>query len=907
MKKKNNANVNNLWITSIYCEYSKNPIGIDEKTPRFSWVLNGSKRREKQTAYQILISQNQDNLNNDIGDYWDSQKVHSNNSVNILYNGKQLESSTRYYWKVRVWDSEDTQSSFSDVGFFEMGLLKKEDWKSNWIGCQAAKWGEGLLFRREFRISKSIKEARVYIAVLGYYELHINGSRVGDHVLDPGWTESTKTILYVTYDVTNYLRKDKNVIGVIIGNGWYGSPQLRFQMNIVHKDGTSMIVDHGNWDWWVASGPIIKNSIYDGEIYDARLEKPGWDTLSYKVNTVDWLHAHHLKHPGGIMRAQMLEPIKVIEEISPVQITSPKSGIYVFDIGQNIVGWGRLKVKGPSGTKVILKFAEVLKEDGTINQENLRTARAKNLYILRGDGLESYEPHFTYFGFRYVQVEGFPGVPTLNDLQGCVVRSAVQKVGSFNCSNNLLNKIHSNVVWTESGNMHSVPTDCPQRNERMGWLQDVTVRAEESIYNFNMIKFYSKWLRDIKDAQDETSGSIPDTAPYRWGSDPGDPTNCFIFLAWYLYLYYGDRRIVEEYYNNFRKWVEFLSTVAKDDIIPYTRCGDWCPPVADCLPADGSQNSIENEGALYFVGSYPAKTPGTMVSTIYYYYNCFILSKIAKIIGKNKDRIHYEKLAETIKESINTKFLNKKTSNYAKGGQGANTLPLYFNIVPQKNKEELVQNIIDDIMITHNGHLNTGVHSTKYIMEVLTELGKGDIAYTIATQKSYPSWGYMISEGATTIWERWELMSGAGMNSHNHPMFCSIGSWFYKYLAGIQINHEKPGWEYFIVKPHVLGDLSFVHASIKTIRGIVSSKWKKSIANFTLEITVPVNTLAHVYCPSFNWRDFIIYENETEVWNKNIYIEGVDGISHAKKNNEYIMFQVGSGEYSFKVIKKDGN
>jgi len=893
--------VEEFRVINLLCEYASNPLGIDVALPRFSWMFNHSERGQLQSAYQVLAG-SQSNMEANVGDKWDSGKVESSQSVSVVYEGRALESRKTCYWKVRTWDKKGKVSPYSDVAVFEMGLLQPSDWQGEWIGWPAGKAGEALFFRKEFTIDKPISRARVYISGLGYYELRMNGKKIGDHVLDPGWTECAKTVLYVTYDVTAYVRKGKNAMGVILGNGWHGSPEMIFQMNVELDDETTRSIA-SDVSWSVVSGPITKNSIYDGETYDARLEKPGWDTYSFKESPCDWRNVQRVKGPGGVMKAQMLEPIKVVKTINPVEMTNPKPRVYVYDMGQNIAGWCKLAVEGPQGTVVVLKFAEILYEDGTINQENLLTAQATDTYILKGEGKEIYEPRFTYHGFRYVQMTGFPGTPRPESLQGCVVRSAVEPTGKFTCSNDLLNKIHKNIIWTESNNLHSVPTDCPQRDERMGWLNDMTVRAEESIYNFNMVRLYTKWLRDIRDAQDKETGAITDTAPFRWGTKPGDPVDCYLFVIWHLYLYYADKRILEEYYEAVKQWFSFLGAQAESHIVPYTGFGDWCTPIKDCIPADSSEIPLESQGAHIGLGSYPKITPGNFISTGYYYYNALILSRMASILGKSGEVEKYTSLADKIKAAFNARFFDQDTAQYATGSQACNAFPLFLNLVPENRREAVLENLVKDIMETHEGHLNTGNQCTEYMVEALTELGKGDVAYTIVTQTTYPSWGYMISKGATTIWERWEYLTGSGMNSHNHPMHGSIDTWFYKYLAGIRVNPEKPGWQSLSIKPYMLGDLSSVEASVNTIRGFVSSKWKRTETAFTLDVKIPVNSRAWVNLPLLGWDKVEIKENGNPVWEDNSFIEGVEGIEEAHKENGCIIFRVGSGSYSFRVKK----
>ncbi len=861
--------------TNLLCEYVSNPLGIDVAQPRFSWMLDHCQRSQLQSAYQVLVTSKQENLDAHNGDKWDSGKVVSAQSINILYRGSSLESGKTYYWKVRLWDKDGKVSSWSKIATFEMGLLKSEDWGGKWIG------GEGLL-RKEFTINKDMAQARVYISGLGYYELYINGDKVGHFVLDPGWTDYKKRILYSTYEVTKHLKKGRNAVGIILGQGryvktyGYGSPKALLQLNIEFTDGTSGSIITDN-TWKTTSGPILSNDIYNGERYDARLERWGWDTPLYDDS--DWDIAKVADTPGGKLVSQASFPsIKVTKVIQPLKITSPRPGIYIYDFGQNFTGWVRLCVSGPKGTKVSLRYAELLHENGMINPAPNRGAKATDTYILKGEGKETYEPRFTYHGFRYVEVGGFPGTPVLESIEGRVVHSAVESVGGFISSNSLINSIHKNVLWGQLSNLMSVPTDCPQRDERMGWMGDAQLSAEEAIYNFDMASFYTKWVEDIKDSQAE-DGSVPDVVPPYWSNYPADPawgTACLV-IPWYLYQYYGDKRILEENYSLMKKWVDFLSTKAENHILSYFKYGDWCPP-AHVKPVD---------------------TPGELTSSWCYYHDTLILSKIAGILGKSAHEEKYSELSSKIKEAFNKKFL--LDDHYATGSQTCNVLPLFLDMVPEDKKGAVLKNLIDDIIVGHGNHLNTGIIGTRYILDVLTKYGKVDIAYKLATQRTYPGWGYMIREGATTIWERWEYLTGSGMNSHNHIMFGSVDAWFYKVLAGINVDPAGPGFRRIIIKPYIVGDLKYVSASIKTIRGTVSSSWVRDKDSLVLNVTLPVNTQAKVSLPRMGLESVIIKESGKIIWKDSSYIEGVSGISEGGEEDEYVIFNIGSGSYSFEI------
>ena len=901
--------------TDLLCEYMTNPIGIDISHPRFSWVLRHSERGRAQSAYQILVASTRENLLNDVGDVWDSEKVESDKSVNMEYEGKSLESKSTYYWKVRWWDDKGQVSPFSEVATFEMGLLTEDDWDAMWIGG-------GDLLRTQFAIEGEVKQARAYVCGLGWYELRINGKKVGDHQLDPGQTDYERLVLYSTYNATDLLTEGENVIGVMLGSGRYAqdwsttvppgaqerlklyknaSPKVILQLEIQLEDGSSrkVITDETGK---VSKGPIIENDIYNGETYDAQLEKPGWDSPGYDDS--EWEKAKVVEPPGGQLVSQAtLPPIKIIKTIQPVALTNPKSDVYVYDFGQNFTGWVRLTVSGSHGTEVKLRHAEVLHLDGMINVLPNHKAKATDTYILKGEGIEVYEPRFTYHGFRYVEVTGYPGTPNLNTLQGIVVHSAVEPGGGFSCSNPLINHIHQCVLWSQLANLMSVPTDCPQRAERMGWLGDAQVTAEEAIYNLDMAGFYIKWLGDIREAQRE-GGSIPDVVPPYWQLYPADPawgTACIV-IPWSLYLYYADERVLADNYQVMKGWVDFLTTKTKGYLMTYSRISDWCPP--------GKFRSLD--------------TPGELVSSWCYYHDALTLSNIAHVLGKSADAEKYAALSQSIKEAFNKEFLEEdyygpsskvvdmllRLDVYPERGrkswrkrylctQTSNVLPLYMDMVPQNKKEAVLQNLFESVEITHDCHVSTGIIGTRYLLDTLTKYGRADLAYRLVTQTTYPSWGYMIQEGATTVWERWECLAGRGMNSHNHIMFGSVDAWFYKVLAGINPDPSAPGFRRVIIKPHIIGDLKYVSASVNTIRGLVSSNWRGGKNSLLLEVTLPVNSEGKVSLPLLGLKNPVVRESGKEVYKDGSYIQSVSGITAAKQDNGYITFDVGSGRYSF--------
>jgi alpha-L-rhamnosidase len=848
-----------LAPTELRCEYLENPMGIDMAKPRFFWVLGHTERGQVQSAYQVLVSTEP---SVGAGDIWDSGKVASAKSVQVPFAGKALESGKRYYWKVRSWDRDGREGPWSAVARFDTGLFNKADWKGVWIG------GKNQL-RKEFALKGRVRRARAHIAGLGYYELRLNGRKAGGHVLDPAWTTYDKRVLYVTYDVTSLLREDANAVAVTLGHGWYKARALLLQLDIELEDGSAVSVV-SDTTWSAADGPIFADSVYDGESYDASRETPGWDRPGYDART--WPAAEAVKGPAGVLSAQLMPAIQVVDTIVPLGMSSPLPGVYVFDMGQNFSGWARLRVEGPRGTDVRLRFAELLYDDGTLNQENLRSAQAEDHYILKGEGEEMWEPRFTYHGFRYVEVTGFPGTPRLDSIRGRVVHSAVAPIGSFAASKDVLNGLQRIITWGQKTNLHSIPTDCDQRDERMGWMGDAQGTAEEAIMNFDMAAFYTNFMRDIRDVQDE-KGRITDTVPHIWGSRPADPAwgTAYPLIGWYMYQYYGDTRVLEEHYDGLKKYVEFLRSTAENGVLKWSRYGDWV--------------AVE-------------KCPGALTSSFYYYYDARILADIARLLGRGQDAALYDKLAAEIRTAFNREFYDPKTGNYADGTQTANTLPLFLGIATEKQGGAWGR-LFDDIVYKHDSHLTTGIIGTKYIMELLTRNGASDLAYDIACKTDYPSWGYMIRNGATTLWELWQKREGPSMNSHNHPMFGSVGSWLYKALAGINLAPGATGFEKVLIAPQMVRDLRHASGSTMTVRGEVACAWSRTERSVKVEVTVPPGAEAEIVIPKLGIRDIKVTEGGALIWAEGKFMAGPAGIAGAEDKDGAIRVKTGGGRYVF--------
>jgi alpha-L-rhamnosidase len=839
-----------LTLANLRCEYLANPHGLDVPQPRLSWAMESAARGQKQTAYRILVASTMESLAKDKGDLWDSGKVASDESVQVEYAGKPLASGAEAYWKVRVWDRDGRESAWSDPAMWTMGLLKPEDWKGRWIGSPTAadyaaknkKEEPAPMFRKAFRVEKPVRRATVYVCGLGYYELRLNGKKVGDHVLDPAFTRYDRRALYVTYDVTAQVARGDNALGVMLGNGWFNftvdaawyfdeaawraRPRMLLQLVVELADGTTQtVVSDGTWKF--ATSPILSNALLNGETYDARLEVPRWDTAGFDDKA--WADARVAEAPKGILSAQMAQPIRATQVLKTASLTQPKPGVFVFDMGQNIAGVAQLSVRGPAGTAVTLLYGESLNPDGTVNQKEIKVHTYDgefqvDRYILKGSGLEEWQPRFVYSGFRYVQVTGFPGKPTPASLRAVAVHTDLEGTGSFECSNGLLNDIQRCTRWSYANNFHGHPTDCPQR-EKNGWTGDAHLAAEAGLYNFEPSASYTKWMRDFHDEQ-RITGELPGIVPtggwgYKWGNGPA--WDCaYVLIPWYLYEYRGDRRILAEHYDRLKLYVDYLASRAVNGIVSIG-LGDWCPA--------------------------KTKTPANITSTGYYYADAVIVSKIAALLGRKEDAAHYAALAADIRKAFNHAFFDAKTKQYGGGTQTALSCALYQGLVEPQNVAGVVSNLVANVAV-HDGHLDCGILGTKYLLHALTDNGRADVAYTIVSQTTAPGWGNWIKRGATTLWEDWE-----GKSSLDHIMFGDVSAWFYETLAGIQPDPSAPGFKKIIIRPAAVGDLKWVRASHDSLHGKIVSDWKREGEKFHLQVTIPANTTATVFIPARSAAD----------------------------------------------------
>ncbi len=871
--------------SDLRCEYLVNPLGMDVARPRFSWVLGMTGRGDTQTAYQLLVASNRDALEKGQGDMWDSGRVSSGEINQIEYQGKPLQSGRTYYWRVKVWGFGGEASSTSNTAHFEMGLLSRQEWKGKWIS--------GGELRKQFSLPARVLRARAYVTALGYYQLHINGRTIGHRVLDPAYTLYPKRVLYSTYDVTQALQRGSNALGVMLGGGWatlsrpnsfkgyYPAPAVLLQLNIELEGGQHVSIS-SDGTWKAAAGPVVEASVYNGEVYDARRETKGWDRPGFDDS--NWNPAQVVQGTQAEISAEMMPPIRVVSQKLPSGFTNPHPGVYVYDMGQNMSGWVRLRVSGPAGTRVQLRFAELIYADGSINRDNIRGAKSRDVYILKGSGEETYEPRFTYHGFRYVELTGYPGTPGLDTLRGEVVHSAVETVGGFSASTDILNQIQRLIYWSQLTNLFSIPTDCDQRDERQGWMGDAQITGEEAIMNFDMAAFYTNFIRDIHDEQ-SPDGAVTDTVPLRYGSRPADPAwgTAYPQLCWYMWKYYGDRRILQENYDGLKKYVEFLRSRAPGNILSYSYYGDWVPIV---------------------------HTDNDFVSAAYYFYDVELLSRIAAAVGNTADAQSYTQLAGQIKDAINQKFYNPQSLSYANGTQTANAMALQLGLPSARVRGRVAGALTNDVVYYHNTHITTGFIGIKFLMQALTGIGRSDLAYELAKQTTYPSWGYMIANGATTLWELWQNKVGPSMNSQDHAMFGSVGAWFYQALSGINIGADGAGYRHIRIAPQVVEDLHWASASTMTLRGKVATAWKHSPGKITLDVVIPAGSDAEIVLPTEDEMTGVeVKEGSQEIWHNGQYVSGDAGVAGATQDprSGTVVVKTGSGHYHFVITGQEAD
>ena len=893
-----------LSITNLSCEKLMNPRGIDIRAPRLSWQLHSEERGLRQLAYQIIVASTPEKLAKSEGDLWNSGKINSDQSLYVPYAGAPLKSRQECYWKVKVWTNKGKED-WSTPAQFSIGLLQPADWKGKWIGLDRAfPWDNvskfarlsARYFRKEFQSPQKVKKATAYISGLGLYELYLNGQKIGDQVLAPAPTDYSKTVKYNTFDVTKQVKEGNNVVATVLGNGrffamrqnykpqkWhtFGYPKMLLQLEIEYTNGQKQIIS-SDASWKVtADGPIRTNNEYDGEEYDATKELSSWNKVGY--NDKLWLPVELVKAPGGVLEAQLNANMKVMETLQPLSIKSLSSGKYILDMGQNMAGWVKIKVKGNRGDTVTLRFAESLQPNGELYVANLRDAMVTDKYILKGEGVETWSPSFVYHGFRFVEITGFSGTPTVNDFVGEVVYDDIKTIGSLEASNKTINDIHRAAYWGIRSNYKGMPVDCPQRNERQPWLGDRTTGAYGESFLFDNACLYAKWLDDIRDAQ-TAEGSIPDVAPNFWYYYKDNMTwpGAYLTIADMLYRQYGDQQTIVKHYPSMKKWIMYMKGKYRrpDFIVTKDSYGDWCvPPESPELIHSKDSTRVTNP---------------QLIATAYYYYLLQLMQRFAQLSNHAEDNENYRKEAAYVKEGFNKAFYNRSTGQYSNNTVTANLLPLAFGLVPEGDSARVFKSITDKIILENKGHISTGVVGTQWLMRWLTNYGRADLAYKLASNNTYPSWGYMMENGATTIWELWNgNTANPAMNSQNHVMLLGdLLIWFYENLGGIKSDVQEVAFKKLVMKPSFLENLTYVKAAYETPYGPVKSNWKKEDGELKWDVSIPGNTTALIYMP---------VTTPTDVKEGGKIVSPSQHIKFLKTEKGYSVFQIGSGNYSFSI------
>jgi alpha-L-rhamnosidase len=951
-----------LVAEHLRCEYLHNPRGIQTAAPRLSWSLSSSRRGARQSAYRIIVSSTEPGLSSGEGNVWDSGKISSGDSIGIEYKGATLASGETCYWKVQTWDESGKSAPGLNTALWQMGLLNPSDWKAKWISADTPLNtqvdGDTLpplpYFRRAFDISKKIMSATAFVTARGAYEMHLNGQKVGDAYLAPGWTDFNKRIDYQTFDITDSLHQGKNVVGAILADGWYDGyigfshqrnlygerPRLLLQINIEYADGSHEVIGTDG-SWKESLGPILYSDLLQGEAYDSRKELTGWDlpnydsanwqpastslvepnahkvditsqlrslvnnstltvaasnaiagdpayntikqlTIQYSIDGVEYsqtvpeqqvlhipgpgessgdlkiLHAYY-GAPDQTLGNPVLEgaqgpPVVLTQYVPTEKVSEPTPGNYIFDLGQNMVGWAQLEVHAPAGTRIQMRYGEVLNPDGTLYTKNLRTARATDVYVCNGHGDEVWHPRFTFHGFRYVELTGYPGKPAAEMITGCVVGSAITPTGEFTCSSPLVNQIQHNIIWGQRGNFLSIPTDCPQRDERLGWMGDAQIFSRTATYNCDVAGFYEKWLVDLADG-----------AP-AWG-DAG------IIVPYNTWQAYGDKSLIERQWQSMVAWLDYITSVNPNGLWLQRRnndFGDWLSINAD--------------------------TPKEVLATAYYAHDAQLMAQMATAIGRTDDAQRYSALFDHIKSAFDTAYVQADGTVHG-NTQTSYILALHFDLLPDDLKAAATQHLVDAIH-TANDHLSTGFVGVGYLCPTLTDNGQNDIAYKLLLNDTFPSWGFSVRMGATTIWERWDGYTpehgfqDPGMNSFNHYSLGSVGEWLYRYVAGIDTDPDQPGFAHILMHPHPGPGLTHAAATFDSIRGAISSAWAVGGGTFKWTLSIPANTTATVWVPT---------DDVSSVTESGISASAAVGVKLLNSETGVNEYEIGAGAYKFQA------
>jgi hypothetical protein len=866
------APAGSLTLSNLRCEYRVNPLGIDAERPRLSWVLHSARRGERQTAYRVLAASSDHALRSGLGDLWDSGKVSSADSIQVEYRGKPLRSHQRCWWKVRTWGALGAASDWSAPASWSMGLLSSADWKARWISRPAPNLPEtpAPLFRKEFKILKPVRRAVAYVSGLGFFEMRLNGSRVGDRALEPGWTDYRQRIFYATDDVTAMLRPGANAIAVMLGNGMYnvtggryvkfkasyGAPVVILQLRIEHTDGTVTEIASDE-SWKTAAGPVVFNCIFGGEDYDARREARGWDRAGFDDSR--WERAAAVSGPGGRLIASSAPSVKVMRTFPTVRVTHPKPGVSIHDLGQNFSGWPRISVRGPAGAQVKLICGELLDGDGLVTQRS-SGGPSWFAYTLSGGPGETWHPRFTYYGFRYVQVEA-PSSLEVTRVEGQFLHASVERVGSFTSSSALVNGIHKLIDAAILSNLHSVLTDCPHR-EKLGWLEVAHLMAPSIMANYDAATFYAKIADDMGQAQ-TAAGLVPDIAPeyvvFRRGfRDSPEWGSAYIIAPWLAYQRYGDRRTLERHYEGMARYARYLGDQAEGYIVSHG-LGDWC----DIGP--GSPGVSQ-------------QTPAGVTGTAIYYWDLRILADVARVLGRRDDAARYDALASDVRDAFNRRFLRGGPTGYASGSQTSNAMPVVLGLAEPAWRDRLVQSLVTDVRGRGNS-VTSGDVGHRFLLRALAENSRSDVVYDMVSKTATPGYGYQIGKGATALTEAWDANPRL---SQNHCMLGHAEEWLYEFLGGIAPASDSIGFDKIVFQPQPVAGLDWVETTYRSIRGEAACRWRREGHQLRIEVSVPVNASARIYVPAGSREE----------------VTG-DGARFLRAEPGRMVYEAGSGTYRF--------
>ncbi len=894
-----------LTASYLRCENREGPLGIDLPAPRLSWIVESPQRGQKQAGYQILVASSEENLRKEQGDLWDSGRVADDETTDIAYAGKPLRSHQGCFWKVRVWDKDGVPSTWSEPAHWSIGTLETADWaKAAWIGFDqsrpvdpptasienAKKIKDTRLVlpppayvRTTFRVEKPVRRAVFYTTALGIFDAHLNGARVSEEFFNPGWTDYTKRVYYRAHDVTRQIRSGDNVLAAILADGWYSGyvgfgkkrdhygrkPRFRALLHLELADGSTSEVATGS-GWRAATGPIREADFLMGETYDARLAQAlrGWDSPDFDDS--QWKSVDVGAEVNPVVQWHPASPVTAFATVAPPALSEPKPGVHVFDMGQNFAGVVRLKVSGEPGRKIVLRYAERLNPDGTIYTANLREARVTDTYICSGQDETTWSPRFTFHGFQYVEVSGLATVPDRTTVNGVALSSNTPVVGQFACSDRLLNQLQSNIYWTQRANFIDIPTDCPQRDERLGWTGDAQVYIGTAALNCDVQAFFTKWLVDLTDGQ-RGDGQFPMVAPVKVAGDDGGPAwaDAGVICPWTIYQIYGDRRLLARQYPSMVRFVAFCRKRSTPELLApkqFHCFGDWLSINAD--------------------------TPKDVIYTAYFAHSTHLLAQAAAALGKSEDAARYEELFQAIRTAFQRAYV--APDGRIKGNtQACYVLAIAFDLVEGENANRAAGYLVEDIE-KRGGHLSTGFIGTKSLMQALSKIGRQDVAFRLLHTESFPSWGFSIKHGATSIWERWDGWTpekgfqDPGMNSFAHYSFGAVYQWMVENIGGIKI--DGPAYKHIMIAPHLDPNLTWARTSYKSVRGEIATNWTRKDAQLTLDVTIPANTTATIAVPD---------SDPSQLTESGKPLAQAEGVKLRRTADGRAVLEIGSGTYRF--------